>query len=587
MPRARVDAIRRSFLQDVRVLRADYDTARKCAYVPNDPLWNQQWDMRAIKTDTAWDLSLGSSAATVAIMDTGVMLNHPDLAANIWVNTGEIPGNGIDDDGNGYVDDVNGYDFAYNDPNPDDQYGHGTACAGLAAAVGDNAIGLSGVAPRAKIAAIKAARDDGYFYDSANVPAFLYCADMHIDVISMSFFSDQVTPAERDAVDYAWAHNVTLVAASGNSNSAFPYYPAAYDNVISVAATDGSNNKSWFSDFGTWVSVAAPGEGLTTTTNDGGYTGGFAGTSGACPHVAGLAALLKGANPSATNAQIRAAIEDGATTLIQNPYGQYTRYGLVNSQDSMQRVLGMRSGSKPAVLQFVEPVGGPQKLFFAPANSTGVLAGGLGFEKPNVCAATYNGKPIGISNQTRRSFTASVATDQTGTLAFSVNGQNIGAITFEKAIDTIYAPTDASTNGDGTPVLSGGFFQLYRADGSSLTCTARSGPEIYVELPIRKIKQKTFSRLEIEITRSYANSAGGTETVYLYDWSAWSYPYGPFNPIGTASITGSGTFTSNYVISSNPTRYLDPEGTIYAIVDATGVHNNSTISIDAFRVKIR
>lgn len=583
----KVMQIRSRYRSSGAIERADFDTAKRVAYTPNDPLWGQEWHLRTIKADLAWDTSLGSSSSVVAIMDTGLQTTHPDLAGNVWTNSGEIAGNGIDDDGNGYVDDVHGYDFHYNDSEPDDQFGHGTACAGIVAAVGDNGVGLSGIAPRARLAGIKAARDDGYFFDSANVPAFLYCADNGINVISMSFFSDQVTPAERDAVDYCWDHNVVLVAAAGNANSSMSYYPGAYDNVIAVAATDGSNNKSWFSNFGTWVAVAAPGQGLTTTTKDSGYTDGFAGTSGACPHVSGAAALLKGAVPSATNDQIRSAIEDTATTLIQAPYGQYTKYGLINCEAALARLQGLTSGSKSAVLQFVAPVGAPAKLQHSPSKFTPTFFGGLGFEAPNSVQLKQNGKPIPYFSRTRRGVAANVMYESNGSVEMLVNGVTKGVIQTDKGSDYVYAATDASTNGSGGPSLEGGFWQLYRNDGNVLTCTKRDGDEIYLELPVRKIAQKTINRLEVQLTRSYANAVGSVESVWLYDWSSWSFPYGPFIQVGSASVGSSGSFSSSYVITDNPTRFLDPEGTIYAIVVCSGVTGSGSVQMDSFRLKIR
>src|SRR6185295_7407802 len=165
--------------------------------------------------DVAWDTLKGAPTVRVAVMDTGLDYTHPDLAANVWTNPGEIPSNGIDDDSNGYIDDVHGYDFAYNDSDPNDNFGHGTSCAGLVAARQDNGIGVTGVAPLCQLVGVKAALDSGYFYDSANVPALLYCADMGFQVISMSFYSDGVTPAEGDAINYCWNHGVLPVAAAG------------------------------------------------------------------------------------------------------------------------------------------------------------------------------------------------------------------------------------------------------------------------------------------------------------------------------------------------------------------------------------
>ncbi|MEQ1932556.1 MAG: S8 family peptidase, partial [Fimbriimonadaceae bacterium] len=331
-------ATRSSLSLEPGVKLVAFDRAAVPTYTPNDAKWVDMWHARTIKADLAWDISFGNvQSVTVAIIDTGVNTAHPDLAANLWRNKAETAGNSIDDDGNGYVDDINGYDFAYNDPIPNDVNGHGTACAGLAAAVQDNTIGVTGVAPKAKIMCLKASIDSGYFYDSNNVGAYLYALDNGAKVISCSFFSDRVSQIERDAIDALWAGGVLPVVAAGNDNSVVPFYPAAYEKSLAVAATDQNDNRAGFSNFGSWVDVACPGVALRSTTAAGGYTDGFGGTSGACPQVAGLAALLLGAVPGTTNADLRACIEDTATALTTD----FSKDGLINCQKAMQTLKGL------------------------------------------------------------------------------------------------------------------------------------------------------------------------------------------------------------------------------------------------------
>src|SRR5262249_20434849 len=152
------------------------------------------------------------------------------------------------------------------DSDPSDDNGHGTSCAGLVAAVQDNSTGVTGVAPHCRVAAVKASTSSGFFYASANVPAYVYCADMGFKLMSMSFFSTEVVPAERDAIAYCWAHGVLPVVAAGNDNSVLPFYPAAFPQSLSVGATSANSDlKAYFSDWGTWVNVAAPGISLWTT----------------------------------------------------------------------------------------------------------------------------------------------------------------------------------------------------------------------------------------------------------------------------------------------------------------------------------
>jgi hypothetical protein len=546
------------------------------------------WHMQRIKADIAWDTLKGAPSVRVAIMDTGLKTTHPDLAANIWTNPGEIAGNGIDDDNNGYIDDVHGYDFAYDDGDPDDNYGHGTSCAGLVGAVQDNNLGVTGVAPLTQLVGVKAALDTGYFYDSANVPALLYIADMGFQVVSMSFYSDQVTPAERTAIDYCWSHGVLPVAAAGNDSQVLPYYPAAFDNVLSVAATDQNDKKASFSNYGTWVDVGAPGVSLSTVSGNTGYTTGFAGTSGACPHVAGLAALLF-AVPGATNASVRAAIEDTAATLTQTQYGEYTRYGLINADAALQRMLGASSGSKPARFLFAAPIAGGYHPFFTLRNSPprpNIFLHGVGFEAPNVVRVLRNGAPIPILSRTRN--VIEVRPDLAGGLMeLEVGGVVIGSYQHDPDSNWVFSPSDISTQGGGSPVVSGAWKELSRVDGALLTCSARSGGEVFVQMAIRKVNVTPATRMDFEFTRSYTNANGGSERIEVFDWSAGSYPYGTWTTIATTPVSGTGSSTVNASVTVNPQNYMDPEGTIYVQISTTGVSSNALLRADALRARIK
>ncbi|HUR26702.1 MAG TPA: S8 family peptidase [Planctomycetota bacterium] len=579
---------REAYQREPAIARADFDHAKHLAYVPNDPFW-PMWHMQRIKADQAWDTHKGSPSVRVAVMDTGLNYNHPDLAANVWTNPGEIAGNLVDDDGNGYVDDVHGYDFAYGDSEPDDNFGHGSSCAGIIGARQDNGIGVTGVAPLTKLVGVKAALDSGYFYDSANVPALLYVANMGFQVVSMSFYSDGVTPAERTAIDYCWSHGVLPVAAAGNDSQVLPYYPGAYENVLSVAATDTNDNKAGFSNWGTWVDVAAPGVGLSTVSG-GGYTTGFAGTSGACPHVAGLAALLFSV-PGATNASVRAAIEDTATSLVQAPFGEYTDYGLISSKAALLRVQGLTSGSKPARFLFAEPVAGGyfHKLLNTriPAPRPNIFIHGVGFEAPNVVRVLRNGVSQPLVSRTRNILEVQANSLVGGLMEVEVNGIVIGSYQHDFDPNWVFSPTDISTQGGGGPVVTGAWKELSRVDGSRLTCSTRSGGEIFVQSAIRKVNVAPGTRLDFEFTRSYDNASGGSERIEVYDWSVASFPYGPFVTIATTPITGSGTSTISASLTVNPQNYIDPEGTIYVQIVTTGVASNALLRADALRVRVK
>lgn len=575
-PPNRLLSTRSKLRQVPGVLRVDLDIAHLPAYDPNDPLWPDQWHIRAINAHTAWDLSFGGPVV-VAVIDTGVEVTHPDLAANIWWNPGEVPGNQVDDDGNGYVDDVNGYDFAYNDPNPDDVYGHGTACAGIVAAVQDNAKGCTGVAPRAKIMALKTSIDSGYLYDSANVPAYLYAADNGARVLSMSYFSDDVTPAGRAGINYCWSKGVIPVAAAGNSSSVIPYYPAAYDNCVAVAALNSSLNKAGFSNFGSWVDLAAPGVSLTTTSKGGGYTGGFGGTSGACPHVAGAVALLMGAAPSATNAEVRAALEDTATLVSQPPFGEFSNYGIVNLQAAMQAILGSPAPPKAPTVRNMSPVGADTAPPTGPTRElTLARIYGRGFQEPRIVEAWIGSQPLFVRKQARDWFEVYLPPLR-GTFTVKVDGQTVSSFALTSETGLTFAASEASTQ-DAT--LQGGFMEMLNPDGQEMTCSRNGDGHTYAQIIFRRVR--TAGNLKLVLKRRYTGTTSGTENVYVYDWASESYPYGSWTQLSSMSVPTTST-RSEWTIP-NPSRHVDDEGWMYVVIDASGFSGNAVLRVDQANV---
>ncbi len=566
-------------------LRVEYDTARRLAYTPNDQYYPNEWHLSAMNVPSAWDTERGDSSVVVAVIDTGVDVAHPDLAANIYVNAGEIAGNGIDDDGNGYVDDVRGWDFANNDNNPADDHGHGTACSGEIAAVQDNGIGVTGVAPGCRVLPVKAATSDGYFYDSATVPAYIYAANLGCRVFSMSYFTDRVVPAEKDGIEYAWSRNVLPVAAAGNSAFVHCYYPGAYEHVLSVAATEWSNYRAWFSDFGSWVDVAAPGVGIWTTTAGGGYTDGFAGTSAATPNAAGVAALLASAVPGATNAEIRAAIEDTATDLTEANVGHFSQYGLVNADAALSALLAGGAGPRSAEFDFAAPVGG------GPGTGIRQIAiWGRGFETGSVGVTPLGKSPMALLERARQKMVIGVKKGaEPASFAVRTGGRVIGSFPFVTLATpgSLYVPTDFSTQGPGGPALTGGFGEAITAgDGKVVSCTARDDGYLVIYAICQKVQDKgTAQQITASLTRKWSNGGSGTEALYVYDWSTWSYPYGSYAQIIGESITSGTmeTFTGTLPSGAN---YIDDDGVIYLYLVASGVPANAKVEIDQVTVTV-
>jgi subtilisin family serine protease len=319
-----------------------------------------------------------TTTVVVAVIDTGVDMDHPDLAGRIWVNAGEIPDNGVDDDHNGYVDDVHGWDYGSDledlhdpeipfpppDNDPTDEYGHGTHCAGIIASVTNNAQGVAGVVDDCRIMVLD-------FYPvmllSYGAQAIVYAADNGADVISMSWGAAWPAPFVDEAIQYARSKGVVLCAAAGNDGREMYNYPASYDGIITVGATTSDDEVGYFSTYSTHLNVCAPGLAilsLRADTTDMYAEDGYpdvhiiddtyylaSGTSMACPHVAAVAAYIRAVSPGLTPDQTEEVLELTAEDYI-DPFGSgdnlpgwdiYSGYGRVNLQDALDAVPDLRA----------------------------------------------------------------------------------------------------------------------------------------------------------------------------------------------------------------------------------------------------
>jgi subtilisin family serine protease len=295
---------------------------RSFATAAADPLLREQW---AFSTGTvlnlprAWELTQGAGV-TVAIIDSGARLDHPDLAPNIWTNFGEVPGNGVDDDHNGYVDDVHGVDLTSAAPGQDlsDGNGHGTHVAGIVGAAANDR-GVVGVAPQVKLMIVKVLSASGAGTTGAVATGIRYAAANGARIINISLGGDSRDERVDTAVQAAAAANALIVASAGNSSrdiDVVPNFPAAIaaPNLIGVAATDPEDGRSInsASNYGRLtVQLAAPGGEILSSANDGGYVL-KTGTSMAAPMVAGVAALAASVNPGIPAADLRAELMQNA-----------------------------------------------------------------------------------------------------------------------------------------------------------------------------------------------------------------------------------------------------------------------------------
>ncbi|MCZ7574505.1 MAG: S8 family serine peptidase [Ardenticatenaceae bacterium] len=376
-------------LEFIRVLErnpivafAEPNFIRSKELLPNDPRFGEMWGLHNtgqtvggvtgtadadIDAPEAWNITTGSSAVIVGVIDTGVNYTHEDLAANMWTNPGEIPGNGLDDDGNGFVDDIHGINAILNTGDPNDDNGHGTHVAGTLGAVGNNGIGVTGVNWTVRIAACKFLSAGGSGTTADAIKCFKYFNHLknvlgqNILVTNNSWGGGGFSQVLKDAMaglDQPGMTPILHAAAAGNNsanNDTSPQFPASYDldNIIAVAATDQTDHYASFTNFGpTSVDLAAPGVNILSTVPTGtcqlcdstGYTL-LNGTSMATPHVTGAAALLWANAPTLTFSQVKARLMFNA-----DPLADLTRQTVTNTRLNVLNALSVNDTIPPAAV---------------------------------------------------------------------------------------------------------------------------------------------------------------------------------------------------------------------------------------------
>lgn len=328
-----------------------------CSTEPNDPCYPVQWPLANtgqiypesgshreppgtpdcdIDANEAWDIHTGSSDVIVAVVDSGVDYNHRDLVNNMWT------------DSNGLY----GHDFLNEDNDPCDDHGHGTHCAGIIAADTDNGFDIAGVSWNTKIMAVKVGTSGKINMDAA-IKGIEYAVDNGADITSNSWGGPLNPQSLKETCDYAYSQGVVMVAGAGNSNTDVPKYPAFYESVISVAATDSNDDKASFSNYGDWVDIAAPGVDILSLRADGTSMGTVqddyktvaSGTSMACPHVAGLAALCLAEEPNLTPGDVRVLIKYYADDVGDPNIGS----GRINAYSTLSNISNLPEPNKATV----------------------------------------------------------------------------------------------------------------------------------------------------------------------------------------------------------------------------------------------
>lgn len=542
------------------VLRTGLNYLMTTQVVPNDSLFGSTWGMNNtasqlndIDAPQAWDIYTGDPNYRVAVIDTGIDFNHPDLQGNIWVNPGEIANDGIDNDGNGYIDDVRGWNFVTNTNNPQDGNGHGTHVSGTIAAKGNNGIGVAGVAWNAKIVPLKFLSDTGSGTTANAIKAIDYCTANGIKLSNNSWGGGLFDSLLLQAITNAGAADHLFIGAAGNSALNIDVslsYPASYNlsNMVNVASTTNTGALSVFSNYGVaTVQVAAPGSNifstwpvaLTVVGQPNGYNS-ISGTSMAAPHVTGLAALLRGKMPSWTATQVRSAIL-GSTKPLTALAGKVGREGIISAYNAL---LGTNVEAIPPTVNAVRTPATANAAGWNNANVTVAITGtdnvggsGVRDIKYTINAGTTITAAGSTTNVVR-------STDGIATLAYwatdnSGNVSPAGSMTVRvdktAPVTTLTATPGATSTSvvvSGTDATSGVSGTFYSVDGAP--AVAYSGPI-------------TLDNGVHTVTAYSTDIAGNTEAVKTLSLPLGSLSTVSVNPVsvnGGTAATGTVTLGS-------------------------------------------
>lgn len=325
--------------------------------LPDDPRLSEQWYIKKIQLDQAWEKTYGDPDVLICIIDTGIDYHHEDLYPNLWINSGEdLNGNGliepsdfngIDDDDNGFIDDIQGWDFTdaphfpdsgdYQDQDNDpfDENGHGTNVAGIIGAVANNSIGIAGMAPGCRMMNLRAGTSQGLLEEDDVASAIIYAVDNGARIINMSFGDVATSQMLRDVCQFAYRSGVVLIASAGNSQSAEVHYPSGFSETISVGATTEDDYLAGFSNYGATVDLVAPGVSLLTTAMGNLYKT-FSGTSASAPVVSGVAGLILSLHPQLSNQDVRNILVSSADDLGEPGWDQNYAAGRLNASRALQ-----------------------------------------------------------------------------------------------------------------------------------------------------------------------------------------------------------------------------------------------------------
>ena len=361
VPEQALEQVKEALSKNKHVKFVENNFLASAGGVPNDPSYQTQWHLAKVSAPAAWDISTGTSNIDIAIIDSGVDPTHPDLAGKL------LPG----------------WNFLNGTTDTHDVKGHGTAVAGTAAAVTNNAAGVAGMAWQNRIMPLVVLDAYNYARYSNIANAIIYAADRGVRVINVSIGGTSSSTTLQSAVTYAWNKGALVFACAMNDGVATPNYPAACANAMAVAATDSSDNKASFSNYGSWINISAPGTYIYTTNNGGGY-GAWNGTSFSSPLTAGLAALVLSVNPLLSAQQVKDIMVQNSDDLGVAGFDQYFGFGRINAARTIDAAKGFiaLSDTVAPVVAVSSPgagatVGGDMSITVTATDNTGVTKGEL------------------------------------------------------------------------------------------------------------------------------------------------------------------------------------------------------------------
>jgi thermitase len=319
VPERAAEALLEALRKNADVEYAERDGQAQALGTANDPYFTNgsQWWLSKIQAPSAWDTSLGSSSVVVAVLDSGVLSSHPDLSGKV------LPG----------------YDFINQDQDAADDNGHGTAVAGIIASSSNNSLGMASVAWHNPILPVKVLDASGSGSYSAICNGITWSADSGARIINLSLGGTSSSRALQDAVNYAWNKKAVVIAAAGNNGNNTPFYPAACNNVLAVSATNSTDGRPSWSNFGSYVDISAPGESVLTLYGSNSYAW-WNGTSFSCPVTAGVVALMASANPQLSNQVLVDLVCKNSDDIGAAGYDVYYGHGRVNAFKAIRAAVG-------------------------------------------------------------------------------------------------------------------------------------------------------------------------------------------------------------------------------------------------------